>query len=184
MQDYNFFSEYVFVKSNVPVKKLILLFMYVLLFIGLGAAYLSMRERIDELQVISDQNETLIGSTAFKSAYQDSQDVKREAELLSALYEESQLFTMMLPKRFPVTDELMTTILEAIPRNVSFNTFNVTEQSVDVTAQSTDYSYIAELQYNLRSLGIFNHVFVKIISNSEDIYTFTINMEFGGDVVE
>jgi hypothetical protein len=192
MRDFNFFSEYVYVTSNFKVSKLILPLVYIILFAGLGYAYYYMEQDIDEFQNKYDANDLIIQSNEYKSVLDEERILKSEVASLVALKQEEVAFTSSLPLKYRVTDDLLTKILKAIPRNVSFNSYSINSNGISIDAISSDYSYIAELEYNLNSLAESEIVFIKGISTLEDeqysvedeLYSFDVNLLFGGGDID
>jgi len=185
MRDFNFFSEYVYVDTAIKLKKLILPVVYVLLITVLGVAYYYMNSEKNDLQVTYDENNQFIQSKEYTSVLTEVRVLSESVGSLAALNMELEAFKASIPYRYRVTEELLDMILGTIPRNVSFTNYNISSSSVMITAVSSDYSYIAELEYNLRALDLFDSVFIRIISSDEiKGYSFNIDLTFGGDDID
>jgi len=185
MRDFNFFSEYVYVDTTIKFKKLILPLIYVVLIAALGFSYYYMNSNKTDLQATYDENNQFIESKEYANLLEEVKVLSNNVELLVALKSELVAFKTSIPFRYRVTEELLDMILGTIPRNVSFNNYSVNPNGVIISAFSSDYSYIAEVEYNLRSLNIFDSVFIKIISSDEIAgYAFDIDLTFGGEDIE
>jgi hypothetical protein len=81
----------------------------------------------------------------------------------------------------------MYVILLATPQNVAYSNYVINESTISISADTTDYSYIAEFEANLRSIGIFEGIVVTNIDLSElveDGFRFDVELRFGGDELD
>lgn len=185
MKDYNFFSDYVFVKSTFNVKKMIVPFVFVVVFGIIGGAYYFMSNMESDLQTEYDLKQRIIDSDEYKKVLEDVLILREEVANLRLVDEEVYLFELLMRYSYPVTDDLVSTILLITPRNVAFESYTITETFIEIIAITTDYSYVAEMESNLRNLNVFNKIFVANISNeSEDEYRFSILISLGGMMYE
>jgi|LGVE01.1.fsa_nt_gb hypothetical protein len=185
MRDFNFFSEYVYVNTGIKLKHFILPLIYVVLIAALVFSYYYMNSNKTDLQATYEENNQFIESKEYTNVLAEAKVLSENVESLVALELELGAFKASIPYRYRVTEELLGMILGTIPRNVAFNNYNINSNGVIITAVSSDYSYIAEVEYNLRSLDIFDNVFIKIISSDEvEGYSFNIELTFGGEDIE
>ncbi len=187
MRDFNFFSEYVYVNTGIKLKHFILPAIYVVLIAALVFSYYYMNSNKTDLQAIYEENNQFIQSKEYTNVLAEAKVMSENVESLVALNLEIGAFKASIPYRYRVTEELLNMILGTIPRNVSFTDYSINSNGIIIKAVSSDYSYIAEVEYNLRSLDVFDNVFIRIISSDEvedEGYSFNIELTFGGEDIE
>jgi len=185
MRDFNFFSEYVYVDTTIKFKKLILPVVYICLIAVLGFAYYYMNSKENDFQAVYDANDQFIKSKEYTNVLAEENELSGDVKSLEIIYLELAAFKTSIPYRFRVTEELLDMILGTIPRNVSFTNYIINSNGVIISAVSSEYSYIAEVEHNLRSLEMFDSVFINVISNDTvGGYFFNIELEFGGDDID
>lgn len=182
MRDFNFFSDYIFIKSSFRIKKLIIPGIYLIVILVVVGTFFIMHHTERKLQDEYDANQRIIESAEFIQVSEDVITLREEMALFRQISEEVVLFDLVMQFDYPVTDDLISKILEATPRNVVFRTYGINNRVITITAETTDYSYIAEIENNLRDFFIFANIFVSLIDREEDRFTFTIELDLGGEL--
>jgi Tfp pilus assembly protein PilN len=101
--------------------------------------------------------------------------------------EEIPFFEHLLMTDYKVSHSLLDDILNATPKNVAYSSYSVSSEAVSISGISTEYAYIAEFEYNLRALNVFEDIHVSFINgdtNTEDTLGFDIQLLFGGEDYE
>lgn len=189
MKDYNFFEEYVFKSNKAYLGRLVIPFVFMIIFgsvIGLFVYNLSV---INDLNTQHEENYALINSTKYINTMAELEETKAELALMQAIQAETDVFKLMIASDYVVTEEITEMIVDSIPRNVAFNTYSITSSGVDISGIATDYSYVAELERNLRNLNRFSNIFVSTISVQDgdeeadevELVSFSINLSIGGE---
>ncbi len=194
MKDFNFFSEYVYVKSNFRMSNLILPLIYLVMFLVMGFFFYTMEKDENDLQTVSDENKAFIESAEYRNMIEKNGKLTGELEIMVATGLELEIFESLIPYSYRVTEELLLDILHSIPRNVAFISYDISSLGISASVVSSGYPYIAELEKNLRELDYVEDVFIDGIStDAVDIesdqaelayeagyYSFKITIVFGG----
>lgn len=185
MKDYNFFSDYIFVKSTFQIKRLITPIVFLFLIASIASVYLYMDNEENGLQETFDANQKILDSKEFEQVSKEVIILREKVTDLRAISEEVVVFDYLMTQHYPVTDKLMSDILSITPRNVAFTSYSITDTMIDISAITTDYAYVSEMESNLRKSPTLNDVFVvNIATDSEDIYSFSIQIQIGGGLLE
>ena len=71
-------------------------------------------------------------------------------------------------------EQIVQTIVDAIPKDLQFSSFMLSDTQATVSGKARDKSAIAELEYNLRISKYFTDIFVSNIAFKEGIYDFAL----------
>jgi hypothetical protein len=145
------------------------------------AGYFYMDEQLTNLSDDVASKNQIIQSNEYKQTMENIALLRSDIDSLKEVQLEAEAFKMLMTLKFPVSDDLMSDILGSIPRNVNFNSYSISSSGVQILGTSMDYTYIAELEYNLNALGIFENVFVNVISSDEEEgFSFSLSFDYGG----
>lgn len=184
MRDYNFFSPYIYSTKKLSLKRFLWPLFWVILIAGIAATWFYFDQEIKDLQEEYDSHQKVLDSADYINTMNEVTVLREKLTYLNALESDTVLFEAIINRDYKVTDDLMVKILKAVPQNIVFNNYAITESGIDISADTTDYPSIAEFEKNLRSLDIFESILVSQISDSEALdlgYHFEIQMTFGGD---
>lgn len=187
MKDYNFFSTYVYTVKNKSIKRYVLPVFLILILVSVGLTYILLDRKENDLQSEYDTQELILNSQMYKETMDEVKVLRAHLAYLQMLNEETLAFDMLMIDSYKVSDELMSSILIATPQNVVYSNYAINRSKVEIFAVTNDYSYIAEFEINLRKLNIFENIVVNNIFVSDDLengFTFSITLEFGGDLLE
>jgi Tfp pilus assembly protein PilN len=184
MRDYNFFSPYIYSKKKLSLKKFLWPLFWIILIAAISGTWFYFDQQINDLQEEYDSHQKVLDSSDYKNTMNEVTLLREKLAYLNALESDTVFFEAIMKNFYKVTDDLMLKILNAVPQNIVFNDYTITEGGIDISADTTDYPSIAEFEKNLRILDIFDTILVSQISDSEALelgYHFEIQMTFGGD---
>jgi len=80
---------------------------------------------------------------------------------------------MIIEKEF-ITESLLSMIMEARPTEVIYHAFTISQHQVQIQGQSTDKTGVGHLERNLRTTGMFQHIFVPMMTKEENHWVFNL----------
>jgi hypothetical protein len=187
MRDYNFFSQYIYTTKKKSSKSFLAPIVLVLVIAAVGVTWYILNQKQDKLQDEYDANQVILESKEYKDTMAEVEALRAQLEYIRGVSAETFLFSLIMQNDYKVTDDLMYVILLATPQNVAYSNYVINESTISISADTTDYSYIAEFEANLRSIGIFEGIVVTNIDLSElveDGFRFDVELRFGGDELD
>ncbi|MBN2796277.1 MAG: PilN domain-containing protein [Clostridia bacterium] len=187
MRDYNFFSPYIYSTKQFSYKKLIFPLFLCLLILGISGSWLFMKYQINNLQEEYNTHQAVLESNEYQQTMSQVTYLRDQLAYLNNLENDTLLFDQMIQTDYKVTDELMHSVLQAVPQNIVFTAYDITKDGINISADTTDYPSVAEFEKNLRQLNLFESIVVSSITPSElmDLgYHFEIQTTFGGDLLD
>ncbi|SHH26001.1 PilN domain-containing protein [Clostridium grantii] len=77
-----------------------------------------------------------------------------------------------------INEELMVSINNTIPREVTLEYINLDGEALYLNASSTSRQSIAEFQHNLKDTGLFESIHINNISSEEEVFSFDVEAMF------
>jgi hypothetical protein len=134
------------------------------------------------LETTYNENQTFLESKEYANVLAEQKSLNEKVANLLGMQIEAEAFNASIPLKYRVTEELLEMILSTIPRNVAFENYTISPSGIAIAAVATDYSYMAELEYNLRSLNIFENIFIRVIAKDDEKgFLFNVELAFGGE---
>lgn len=178
MHDFNFFSGYLekksttskFSHSMIAVTAIIVTGM-----IGYGAynAY-----HINDLKSQIGEQEAFLNAGSTIEKAKEIQIKKQQYELMNKYYSKADMINKSLIRQNVINSKLLEDIASTLPMELFIKNITLQEKEIQLQGVSSSRVAIAELEYNLKALGIFEKVHVNLISiEGEDSSNFTYAMK-------
>lgn len=181
MRDYNFFEFLVEEKKTTELR-----FVYVgiITSIIVGAmvvTYLVNVFKIRDLENSVYEAQAIVSSPEFTIANKEKNRDSEKLKLLNNYYTSVADLNTSISNEDYINTELIKTISSVVPQNISFQNVSIASRIITMTGAASSRVAIAELQYNLKALGIFEDIYVpNVSSNFQDdaSYSFNFNISF------
>ncbi|MDF2546488.1 MAG: hypothetical protein K0R93_1386 [Anaerosolibacter sp.] len=174
MKDFNFFEPYIQQhqgkekRQNLYYGMAVVCVVAVLAFPVFNLVYAhNMKKDIAQMQTILESPET-------KEKMARVNEKQSKLEEITAVLPMVQKSELALRKIDVLSDELVQLIVDAIPPDLEFISFNISPEQITINGTARDKSAIAEIEYNLRETKAFKDLFIPSVSLNEGLYNFSI----------
>jgi Tfp pilus assembly protein PilN len=181
MRDYNFFQGFADEKKSGELK-----FIYVgaataVILCILVGIYIINIFKIRGLEKNIDSMEKTIASKEFSRALEEKSKGEKKLNILNKYLASIDIINKSSIEEDYINTELIKTISNAVPQNISFQNMNIGDKIITMNGTSSTRAAIGELEHNLKSLGNFEDIHVSSITSDpedEDNYSFNFTLTF------
>lgn len=174
MKDFNFFSPYLLKKRNKRLKKLYIFLVSSLLVIGLLSFYTLNFYYINKYKSEISMVESYLNSEETKKLLNVYEDIKKETEIVNKYYNRMSEVDKVLHSRNMVNTSLLNKLSSVMPQDSYILSCTISNRDMELNYSVKDLVPVAELEHNLRELGIFEKVHVNLV-NAEVSYNAIIS---------
>lgn len=182
MSKFNFFTPYLAKqeKGNARFKKAVSIALLVLIFAAASSGFVFFRGMTIKSH-IQTMEETLQQPDMQRKRV-EMERYKNQRSLGNTYLQEIDKVEKNFQSIFVINVELMDKITSSLPPEVVFRSMKLSVNDLNIIANSTDWTSIAEFQYNLKKLGIYNNIHVDSISRGQNTpgYAFTLTGNYNG----
>ncbi len=174
MRDINFFEPYVMKNRGKENKQKI--------FYGITALSIAAVVSFPVFNLFYVQNmkrdiqhmQTTLEAPEAKEKLQRVEDKQAKLEEIKKVLPIIQNNEKELQKIEILDEQFIQTIMDSIPKDLQFDSLNISDSNVNIAGKARDKSAVAELQYNLRATNKFSDIHVANISFKENEYDFSL----------
>ena len=120
------------------------------------------------------QMKTVLESPEIKAKMTRIDEKQKRIEEITTLLPIVEKSGLELQKADIVNEKLIKIVVDAIPPDVEFTSFNVNPDQMMIMGNARDKSAIAEIAFNLRETNTFKDIFIPNITLNEGTYNFSI----------
>lgn len=177
MNDMNFFAPFIAGKRKSRKGLALEIFLGLLVVILVGSPLVGfgyefyLNSKIDNIQKILDvpANKAIITKL-------DAMQVR--LDLINKSIPELNKKDQALKSTELITENSLQTIINALPKQVLFNSMNLNGEETSITGSASDKPAIAEMEYNLRQTGLVDELLVSnITKNDGGWFDFSVNFK-------
>lgn len=186
MTDYNFFEGYQVKKAPRSTSATLLNMLLMIVLLGtvgiISFNYYTINEQQKELNRVKSEIDTL----------KQTEEVIRISEKQMLKDALDRIITSMraagedINQQSIINENLLISLSDSLPSDVKFGKLSVAENSILISGYAAERAAIAEFEYNLNQLQLFDSIFVSEIFRKEgfDTYEFEMTLMIGGVVNE
>lgn len=178
MRDINFFKPYLGKnKEKINLKKYIYGTSAIVVIAIVGTLGYNTFKLFSLNNSINDYNEKL-SDPKMAQQLKDADDINKQITILKEYDTALTDVAVSVKSRDNVSAALLNDISSTVPSEVSFQSLNISDNTILIKGVSTDRTAIAELKHNLNALSNMHDVYVNSISrtnsSTETEYSFDI----------
>ncbi len=174
MRDLNFFEPYVLQHQGKEKKQKFFVGIAALSIVAIAAFPIfnlvygqGMKKDIQDMKVVLDSAEA-------KEKLQRVEAKQAKLEEIKKILPMVQNGDKEIEKINVLDEQMLQSVVDAIPRDLQFSSFTISDSQASISGKARDKSAIAELEYNLRTTNRYSDIFISNITLNEGIYNFSL----------
>jgi len=169
LKDINLFKQYKKSKNvvNLNSGKYVLSVCLLCLIILFGAFYMYTDNRIRNISIEIDIMEKKLTTPENVEGLRIYNETKNQVNIMKTYISAVDAIENSIEKTSYINGGFLTLMNSTLPANTFLQNMNITENGVQIIGIAKNREEIAEYQHNLKSLGIFDEVFIANISSIE-----------------
>lgn len=181
MRDFNFFSPFINQKHSYRVRYFNLTIGLTVFLVFFCGYFIFNAVRISDLKSQIRSKEAFLGSPEAQAIVKEEAETKHKLDILNQYYSIIEEVQQRIRNKDRIHSQLLGKINSTVPKEVSFTSLNLDIDGLIITGAGSSRKAIAELEYNLKQLGIFSEVHISSIakaSGSTGELNFSISCRF------
>lgn len=186
MREINFFSPYIAKKKTVKVGQLQVILAIVFLFLLCGSVYTWNMINIIRYNLEIAKSQAFLTNPDNLAAVKKYADTKQKVDIIKQYEQGVAVIEQEMKGRGIIGSALIAKLNSSAPHDVYLKGMSITRESVAINGTGSSRKVIGQYEHNLQNLGLFDNVFVTIVTNKEGDtgFTFSVNCKFRGGVAD
>ncbi len=168
MRDFNFFSPYIDQNKKSKNHNILIFSSISILIISMCGFAIYTNSKIKKLEEEKAHYEAYLDSEKVVAELKKVNEKKTKIEIMKKYYNEVSDINIEMNKADKINTILMDRISSKLPTDLFLNSMNIDGVNVNIQGIAMNRTSIAELEYNLKELEIFNDVHISNISKESD----------------
>lgn len=168
MNDYNFFEENPQQTLNLRFKKLYGIVIALVLICIFGGITVFNIIKINTLNKEIASMEEILNSQENIKKLEEVNKLSKKLDILNKYYDAVSSADKTINDGDNIKSSLINEISSTVPEDVYFGSININSSNINIQASGKSRRSIAEFEYNLKNLNIFESVYIDSISESQN----------------
>ena len=182
MSKFNFFTPYLAKqeKGKTLFKRIVSIGLLVLILAGVASGFLFFRSSMIKGDIEAMQE--MLQQPEMQKKKQEMEKFKNQMVLGKDFLKEMSVLEKNLDTIFVINVELIDKITSNLPSEVIFKGMKLSTNDLNISGVSSNWSAIAEFQYNLKKMGVYNNIHVDTINRDKNTagYSFVLTGDYNG----
>ncbi len=176
MNNFNFFSPYIDTKQLLRKKYKYFLILFIVVFVGTAISSYIYQIKVRQLEKEISKMKIFLQSSKINKKIIKAQEKEDKVKIIKQYYNTLKSLDAKIDALDIINKNLLIEISTTLPTEITFDALSITSDEIQIKGKSENNAAIAELEYNLRQLNLFDniHVFSINYSVEESQYAFSI----------
>jgi len=168
MRDFNFFSSYIDQNKKSKNNNILIVSSIIILIVSMSGFTVYTNSKIKKVEEEKAKYEEYLNSEKVVKELAKVNEKKTKIEIMKKYYNAVSDINIEMNEADKINTILMDRISSKLPTNLFLKSMNIDGINVNIQGVAMNRTSIAELEYNLKELGIFDSVHISNISKESD----------------